>query len=473
MKKRFETCDVTLTPISPIHISAGNPDYGWGVVWLEKQEKMFILDSDRFSQELIEHNLFEKYIENVEEWIQLQDSEKEKQANPCLRFLQNNKQHIFPNIDIQTFVKGLSVAEITAPNSTRFIRNGEGFAYIPGSSIKGAIRTALVYAMLKEHMIRTKNDYLNDTYLKNVFDGKQIVPNDTNSGFNIRKGMDKELLESVLEDFELTEKDDAKNSILFNRPRPYNGSITNLMRAILVSDSTPIPHMQSNLVDEDVKIIMLKNPDKYGDRDLNRQTLDYAVNSNKKQCYEPNQKSAITFKITIDHEILRSFFEATSDKKFQIIFQNISDIRKIINTFFTQVWENELLFYFDDLKIDEGSVEDKLVGKILSFYDTNDSNTLSKINIGLGSGVLCKTLFISIKEEYRKKIRNLQMTQRQIDNQKRGVNGRGNIVDWINKIAPNSRHLVFRQSGNYSNAYRPLGWANLKFGPITYEDNAL
>jgi len=477
MKTRFETCDVKLTPLSPIHISSGNPDYGWGAVWLPSQEKMFILDSERFSQKLVESALLDKYIESVEKWIYLSDTEKEKQPNPCFTFLRDNRQFLFPDINIEKFVKELSITELNAPNKTRFIRNGEGHAYIPGSSIKGAIRTAVVYAMLEEHKRQTKIDYLNDTYLNSMLDGKSTIPSDTKSGFDTRKGMDKKLLESILEDFELIEKDNCGSPVMLHRGKIDNGSITNLMRAILVSDSTPIPHIQKNLVDEDIKIIMLDNPNSCGERGLNKNALPYAIKENRKQCYEPNQQPIITFKITIDHEILRSFSENTTLQKFPIIIQNLYDIKKIIDKFFTAVWKAEEEYYLDFLTIYSNNIrEEKMIEKVLDFYD-NETNTYPKllpnINIGLGSGMLCKTLLIAVKEEYQIKIRNLQMTQRQIENQNRTINGRGNPVDWTKKIAPNSRHLVFRNSDKFSNAFSPLGWANLEFGSITYEDNAL
>jgi CRISPR-associated protein Csm5 len=472
MKNRFETCEVTLTPLSPIHISAGNPDYGWGAVWLPLQEKIFILDSERFSQKLVESNLFEKYIEEVEKWIKLSDSEKEKQLNPCFKFLQENSLQLFPNTDINKFLQDLSASEFNAPNGNRFIRNADGHAYIPGSSIKGAIRTAVIYAMLEEYKGQMKKDYLNDTYLKSFFDGMSPIPKNTGAGFDARKRMDEELLKSVFEDFELTEKDDSENIITFNRAKLGNGSITNLMRAILVSDSTPIPHIQKNLLDEEIKIVMLENPDLNGDRCLNRQALPYATNNNKKQCFEPNQQPFITFKITIDKEILRSFDSRLN--AFPVVFKEIKDIEKIINAFYKKVYEVEQEYYLDQLALpgEYNSNEERMIENVLDFYDKNTASypkLLTNINIGLGSGMLYKTLFVAIKEEYRIKIRNLQMTKRQIDNQRRGYNGRGNPIDWINKIAPNSRHLVFKNGI----ATRPLGWANLKFGSITYEDSVL
>lgn len=472
MKKRFETCTVTLTPLSPIHISAGNSDYGWGAVWIVEDEKIYILDSDRFSQKLIETDLFESYIEKVEEWTNKSDSEKEKQPNPCYEFIKNNRQNLLQNIDINNFIKGLSKTEIYAPNGTRFIRNGEGKAYIPGSSIKGAIRTAVIYAILEEYKNRTKRDYLNDEYLQNIFNGKSCIPKSTSSGFDDRKGLDEKLLKLVLEDFELTEKDDSGKPIMMSRDNPINGSITNLMRTILISDSTPIPHIKKNMSDEEIKIVMLENHDHNGNLFLNSQPLPYANNENKKQCLEPNQQSVVKFKITIDKEILRSY--NANKEGFAIAFQGLRDIMKIVNNFYKKVWMFEQEYYLEKLSLPDikNSIEERMIEKVLDFHDDESESyplLLPNINIGLGSGMLCKTLFIAMKEEYRIKIRNLQMTGRQIDNQKRGCNGRGNPVAWEKKIAPNSRHLVFRNGV----ASRSLGWANLAFGKITYEDSVL
>jgi len=475
MKKRFETCTVTLTPLSPIHISGGNPNYGWGAVWLNTQSKLYILDSELFSKKLAEADLLEKYIEAVERWIQLSDTEKSKQSNPCFDFINDNRKSLYPNTDIEIFVNSLSINAIAAEPSECFIRNGNGKAYIPGSSIKGAIRTAIIYAMLEEHKKKAGVDYLNDVYLKNIFYGKPAIPSDTNSGFEKRNGMDEGLLKLILEDFNLTEKGEMGNPISLSRDEPDNGSITNLMRAILVSDSTSI----SNLQDEEIKIVMLDNPvEEDGEiyRDI-KKPINLSPDRGLKQCFEMDKGMTVSFKVTIDHEILRSFSPCTKEHNFPIIFHNLYQLQKVIESFFLKVWEVEKNFFWYDLCVYENSPEDKLMGAVLNFYNKDDFEILPIINIGLGSGLLCKTLFVAMKEEYRIKIRNLQMTDNQIKNHNNGYVfdfKRNQVpVDWLKKLAPNSRHLVFRQNDRYSNAYRPLGWANLQFGSVTYEDNVL
>ncbi|RXK84540.1 hypothetical protein EST62_09500 [Chlorobaculum sp. 24CR] len=336
-------------------------------------------------------------------------------------------------------------------------------------SIKSCIHSSSNSSKYLEALLR--GSFI-DEYLKTILDKEPNIPNDANSGFDIRKKMDEELIKLVLEDFELTEKDYLGNPITLNRSKPDKGSITNLMRAILVSDSTPIPYVRENLVDEEMRIIMLENSDINGDRFLNRQALPYAVSGNEKECFEQNKNAYVTFNITIDHEILRFFSNNASG--FSIIFQSLKDLEKIIIKFYKKIWTFEQEYYLEQLGLPDNnhSKEEKMIEKVLDFYDDENDvnlNILPTINIGLGSGMLCKTLFIAIKEEYRIKIRNLQMTGIQIDNQKCGRNGRGHTVDWINKIAPNSRHLVFKNGV----ASRPLGWANLSFGPITFEDSVL
>jgi len=460
MKNRFETCTVTLTPLSPIHISNGNSDYGWGAVWLQQSNKMIVLDSERFSQKLIEKDLLETYINEVERWTRLSDREKSDRPNPCYTFIERHAR-LFEGMTLNNFVESLKVAEYDAKPSNSFIRNGKGEAYISGSSIKGAIRTAVIYAILQEHKRRTRTDYLNNTYLKNKLSGKSNVPNTSNEGAAIRKGLDTELLEVLLEDFELSEKDDLGNPIS-----------TNLMRAILVSDSSPIPHVRKNLVPEEIKIIMLENEDSNGDRYVKQQTIQYATGLNVRECFEPVQNPTIQFKITIDHEILKSFNSQTSSLKIPIAFSGLKDLEKIIRTFYTKVWNAEELYFLNDLKTGDQRSTIMMQGAKY-FYDSVDTNALPTINIGLGSGMLCKTLFIMMNEEYRAKIRNLQMTDLQIANHHLGQNKYGTVVNWDMKLSPNSRHLVFRPAGNAGNTYRPLGWANLKFGAITTEANTI
>lgn len=468
MKRRFETCTVALTPLSPIHISAGNPDYGWGAVWLNTQSKLYILDSERFSTRLAEADLLEKYIEAVQQWTGLSDAEKTKKSNPCFEFISNNRKSLYLNTDIESFVKELSINEIAAEPSSRFIRNGNGEAYIPGSSIKGAIRTAVIYAMLQKYKQDTEIDSLND-YLEDFFSGKPSIPKNTKSGFDTRKGMDKELLKSILEEFELTDK----NSSAHRRDKPENGSITNLMRAIIVSDSKSIPHVHNSLEGEEIRIVMLGNEDKYGDRTLIQQALPYATKNKKKECLQAKQNISITFRLTIDHEILQSF--DSNKNEFPIVFRNLKDLEKIITEFYRKVWKAEEEYYLEQLTLPDmdSSREEKMIENVLDFHDDETEvypNLQPNINIGLGAGMLCKTLFIAIKPKYQMLIRNLQMTDRQIRNHHRKENGYGTPVNWMKKLAPNSRHLVFRGERK---GYRPLGWANLKFGTATYEENEL
>lgn len=146
------------------------------------------------------------------------------------------------------------------------------------------------------------------------------------------------------------------------------------------------------------------------------------------------------------------------------------------------MWDAEKEYYLEQLTLPSGNQEkERMIENVLDFHDDDKKNAYPKkspnINIGLGSGMLCKTLFIAMDPKYRIQIRNLQMTDRQISNHNKRyvVDFRGNQlpVDWSKKLSPNSRHLIFRQNGKYSNAYRPLGWANFQFGAVTYEDNVL
>lgn len=463
MKKRFETCVVTLTPLSPIHISVGNADYGWGAVWLRQSNKMVVLDSEKFTEKLIQSNLLDKYIEEVEKWTNLPDADKQKQSNPCYTFIQRNAT-LYEGMSLDDFVLSIKKEEYNVPPPTSFIRNGKGEAYIPGTTLKGAIRTAIIYAILQEHIRQTGNDYLNNTYLKKIFDSKPFVPNNSQKGADLRKGLDKELLEAVLEEFEISEKDETGQIVnLMQRPKPEHGPITNLMRAIIVSDSTPIPNVRNALVSEEIKIIMLESSDDKGNRYLNPQALPFAVGKNKRECYEPVNNASIQFELTIDREILQSFAPQTLTHKFPVVFKNLGDLQKIINDFYSNVWRFEQDFFLKKIHVDKRT--EGLIEGSLNFFDDSMNKLKPNFNIGLGSGMICKTLFVMMNEEYRIKIRNLQMTGRQIRNHNNGMNGAGKQVDWKNKIAPNSRHLIFRNN----KSYRPLGWANLSFGETFYK----
>jgi len=131
-----------------------------------------------------------------------------------------------------TAISNKWVNRLIARDIAPMIRNGFGEIYIPGSSIKGAIRTAIAYYLLKHQVPKQKSEI--EQQLATVMSSDQIKKN--------KKFMD---------DQKLTESQLSFNSYLFSNfklklpdyKQPFgkpDTANTDFLRAIKVTDSIPL-----------------------------------------------------------------------------------------------------------------------------------------------------------------------------------------------------------------------------------------
>ncbi len=157
----FQTYRLEFTPLSPVHIGSGLTVEPYEYL-IEKQEGnwfLFVLDLPRLIQDL--------------DRVQRQELDKalHRADFPMLRsWLRNNacvNHHARYHIQIQDgAVKDLNQI-VEDPNSKGQIdlfcrRASDGVPYIPGSSIKGAIRTAVI-----DYLLKSKKDIQAEQYVEN------------------------------------------------------------------------------------------------------------------------------------------------------------------------------------------------------------------------------------------------------------------------------------------------------------------
>jgi len=499
-KPRFEIATVTLTPVSPIHISAGESDYG--AADLVVDNSIVLIDERELGEVLKETGLLLKYVEFVEDSVK-----RGEKKNVIKAFF--NQSEVKKKITFEEVIKRIcpdNALKYKKVNKDEFIRGADDKPFIPGSSLKGAIRTAILFQLLQIHLNESAIDYLNTDYLhKKFFDknGNQRKPD--------RKKLDDELIQLSFEDFYI--KDKKTNQSLANQ-----GSLTDFMRAVSVSDSTPIALNMKNL---EVHAVSL-------DRS---HSVQMSARAGKHELFfdfeHPAEQPNVTFTITIDHEILAYFDKKSSVKGFKIPFDSITNLKECLKSYSKAMWHEERLFFYgypvepfdpkkeaekelltklEDIQkvIAQGQKEvfqewlfnatefniglekanevyeqvskqpenlkdtlvslltkkyekmkqpdsipaiiqgnNELVANIIDFYK---QERRANIRLGYGSGLLGITLFPMINEDYRKKIRNL-------------------LKDLGDAVAPNSRRLVLE---NDTPVY-PLGWARLEFSPSVNE----
>ena len=131
-RKRFE-----ITTITPLHIGDGSVIGKLDSV--VDNGRIYFVDQDKFFQYIETNNLVDNYLRFVDN----------TSAQQLSIFLRNNK------CDISDFINGIcdgghEYTGISNPKPINTFIRTAGRTYIPGSSLKGAVRTAIAYDRIKK-----------------------------------------------------------------------------------------------------------------------------------------------------------------------------------------------------------------------------------------------------------------------------------------------------------------------------------
>jgi len=211
------------------------------------------------------------------------------------------------------------------------IRNGWGDLYIPGSSIKGAIRTAIAHYLIKHHQCYQVRQSPSDIEkrLRKKLDNKEFKKSSDQ-----KRADDKLFMNDLFSNFSLHYKN-RKAKSNFPKISPQ----TDFMRAVKVTDSKP-------LVEKKVK---LKNG-QIGKRNLPIASevivSSYFEDDNAK--YRSSIFTEIVYNIgteftlIIDTEMLSWF---RHNQKMQIPFNTIDELLKICQEFSQEQWNIEQKYW--------------------------------------------------------------------------------------------------------------------------------
>ncbi|MBQ9007939.1 MAG: type III-A CRISPR-associated RAMP protein Csm5 [Clostridia bacterium] len=156
----------------------------------------------------------QKLVETIDEKGRMKDFEAFLQNNVAnkgiqslFQFLQSMSIPISPKEKWVSYVLQVGSREITTVNTlSRFVKNAEGMPYIPGSSIKGAIRTALLAEKMSQKDV--------DTVIE---DGRRYPK-------GRRPGPEENLLRVLR---------------MNTRPNKEQDAVNDLLRTLEISDSAP------------------------------------------------------------------------------------------------------------------------------------------------------------------------------------------------------------------------------------------
>jgi CRISPR-associated protein Csm5 len=267
------------------------------------------------------------------------------------------------------------------------IRNGMGYLFIPGSSIKGAIRTAIAYHLLK---------YPDRYQVPLEYRSSQIEDRLKNSLGELRNKHKKKFADDKLfmDNF-------FSNYTLNYQGKKLSGSSqnTDFLRCLKVSDSEPI--IERKVPSKTGKSIPV-NFSVVGEVIVSSRYPDYLAKYKASIYAEMARNVNTEFTLTLDTEML-SWFEHKQGMK--LPFKNLNELLQICEDFAQEQWDYEHDYW--------NTIENnpRASGKNLDFNHIRDLYEPEKcpytLRLGWGSGMTGTTVGLCFDDEMRAEIRDI------------------------------------------------------------------
>jgi CRISPR-associated protein Csm5 len=242
------------------------------------------------------------------------------------------------------------------------IRDGFGRLYIPGTSIKGAIRTAIAYHMVKQNAAKSSDI---ESRLRQLLDNRRInSPNSTASKFT--NNFSGKVMEELFAGFVLNARG--------KRITGAHSANTDFMRVVHLSDSAPLlPQDGFNLAIV-TEVIACSYTRANGNQVKKRASI----------WPELVQSVKTPFTLGLDPEML-SWFEQPQGRK--IPFQSIADLLVICREFAQAQWSYDRAYW----QSKSSNLDDKLdISDIQRFYEPEACPY--DLRIGWGCGLSGTTI---------------------------------------------------------------------------------
>lgn len=176
--KQFETAKMCLKVVTPINISDGIVLGAKDYLYDSRRQKVFFLNLHQWHMFIYKHMLLEKYEsylanfrdkQSLLEWLQMQGYDIDdvrtvitSEAQATVNLMDNEKKKTLNDIN-------------------RHIQQPDGSLYVPGSSIKGVFRTAILYSRLQKRQdIKVKywrqiQEKISSNYFKPYRDFNKLI----------------------------------------------------------------------------------------------------------------------------------------------------------------------------------------------------------------------------------------------------------------------------------------------------------
>lgn len=390
----FEARFGVLNTLTPVHIGSVEQNLT-PFEYIIKNGHVYHISEERLSQFLAKLNLIDRFVVEVE---------REGHRFRILDFLQRQKIQV--DINQLLDLSGGRHARIIGNPSTMqdykpFIRDGMGKIYIPGTSIKGVIRTAILYCALKDFKEKDPAGFSKRIENKIEQDIEQDIRKKNKK--EMFEWGNKEWFESFILEHNNTEESKQKK-----------GPHTDWLRMLHVTDAYPDSNFEPVIIP--VNVLKKERNGWQLKKDSSGKLTTIWV-----ECIP--EGVSFRFQMTWDRRLLNEFKKFNPDVKLP---KNLDEVMENIKKWANDVIDKEKSFFSDQNK--------------LKFYNFKESKP--NFRIGFGSGMMATTIFPLLPDDLRKKIRNYA-----------GLN-RGNDE------APKSKRVWIRED-----SYIPLGWVKFEGMP--------
>lgn len=176
--KQFETAKMCLKVVTPINIADGIVLGAKDYLYDSSRQKIYFLNLHQWHMFIYKHMLLEKYEsylanfrdkQSLLEWLRMQGYDIDdvrtvitSEAQATVNLMDNEKKKTLNDIN-------------------RHIQQSDGSIYVPGSSIKGVFRTAILYSLLQKRQdIKVKywrqiQEKISSNYLKPYRDFNKLI----------------------------------------------------------------------------------------------------------------------------------------------------------------------------------------------------------------------------------------------------------------------------------------------------------
>lgn len=385
--------------------------------YVQTSSKVYLPDKEALARGLQSRGKLQDYINAIDNRREIIGILKQAFGDDWQTATDTNENPIFPEIGISSNWTG---TEDKITDLRPMIRNGFGQLYIPGTSIKGAMRTAIAYYLIK-HADKYKTP-------KTVSHIEQQLRQKLTSGelgnkFRQKFTDDALFMNSLFSDFTLKYQEYS--------PQTRTGPNTDFMRAIHVSDTEPLLEKKLTLKNGNKTIVNVP---------IVTEVLVSSHFENNKAKYRASiyvemvRNVKTEFTLTIDYEMLSWF---RHQQGMTIPFKNSQELLTICQGFAQEQWDGEH-DYWDNIEDQKHQGKNLYFDKIRDFYE--DEKCPYQTRLGWGSGMTGTTINWLLKDDLRSQLRDTC-----------GIKAPG-------FEAPKSRRTVTNKDGEIS--YLP-GWVKL------------